>query len=266
MKHYIPYQEIVNLLPIEKDDILLIGSDIVNLAFQSIKKEKEFDANKFINSFQNKLTEGTLLFPAYNNLRNGSVFDPKTTKPQSGTLSNIAFTRDDFVRTYDPFHSFMVSGKAKEKLSLLRNISSFGKKSVFEFLYSEKAKMLLIDVDLQHSFTFAHFVEEHEKVSYRKHKKYSINYIEREKVYKRDFLFYEKKWGMVSNLNLLENIFLEDKVISKYEINKVSFILIDLYKAFDVIQKDIRDNKARNLCAFDSRAYIKNFVKAFFQL
>lgn len=260
---YIPFQQIADQLELKENDTLLIASDISKLAFASFKQKEKFDGNLFITSFQKKLSEGTLLFPAFlHTFKSGDVFDPSVASPEMGSLSVTAFGREDFQRNEDPVHSFLVSGKRKEEIASIKPISTFGEGSVFADLHRSRAKMLLIDVDLQHSFTFAHYVEEKWKVDYRKFKEVSYFSIDpggnkqNEKI-----KVFSKKRGVLNTLNKLEELFIAKNAIKKTEINGSFFRLIDLEIAFRIIEEDIKLNKAKTIHSFDKKEFIRSTVK-----
>ncbi len=257
------YYEIPGKLAIQSDNTILIASDISKLAYHAAKSGLRFDADKFIDSLKEKFKTGTLLFPAFvNHSSYQSSFDSLHSIPETGTLSLAAFKRKDFTRTSDPLHSFMVWGKHSNELMQLKNKSTFGADSVFGFLHRNAAKMLLIDIDLQHSFTFAHYVEEQERVRYREWKNYTIHCRDQNGHSEwRNIRFYEKKNGVMINLEGLRNIFLMNGAASELYINNSSFTIIDLQKSFELIQKDIQTNKASNLHKTSVSLFIKTLIK-----
>ncbi|MCK9612635.1 MAG: AAC(3) family N-acetyltransferase [Bacteroidales bacterium] len=263
-EHYIPYSKIASELPLSREEIVLVASDISRLAFVSMKQEKYFFPDVFIDCLKEKVCTGTLLIPAFTDKpETDKVFDIRKAKPLTGALSESVFKRNDFKRTSDPFHSFFVWGKHQEDIIKIRNKSTFGEGSVFAFLHSNNAKMLMIDVDMQHSFTFAHYVEECEQVFYRHYKKYNIRCLqENGGIREEEFLFFEKKAGVSNTLNNLEQHFIEGKITQTFLINSIPFLLTDLGKAFDYIQMEIKNNKARNLYYFSPKDFIKQKIKS----
>lgn len=261
---YIPYQEIADNLGLKSDDTLLIASDISQLVYYTFKNKEKFDSDLLIDSFKRVLKDGTLLLPAFiDNFQSGDIFDKLKNIPEMGTLSKVAFKRTDFIRSNDPLHSFMVQGKHAIDIASITCDSTFGEKSVFAYLKNVKAKMLLIDVDLEHSFTFAHFVEENQKVAYRKF--VDLAYLFRndlDKLENRTLKIYAKKKGIINTLNKLESILMEKGAMEQVEINKSVFRLIHLEKAYDVICEDINFNGGKNLHAFEIQNFIKSTVKS----
>lgn len=261
---YIPYQQIVDQFELKEDEILLIASDVTKLVFTSIKNKEKFEANLFVDSFINKVSNGTILFPAFiEHFKAGDIFDRTTSTPEMGTLSKAVFGRSDFKRTHDPIHSFLVSGQRADEMEMIHSVSTFGDDSVFAYLHRHKAKMLMIDVDLQHSFTFAHYVEENQNVSYRKFSKLKYKAPDKRGELREEKLFiYKKKRGVVNALNNLEPLFVSKGVMQVQKINNSTFSLIDLSKAYDLICDDIKRNKGRGLHRFDKVEYIKRSLKA----
>lgn len=262
---YITYLQIPEKLHLQKGDVVVISSNIIRFAYITQKYEGRFDPNLFIEKLQEVVgNEGTLIFHAFNfNMKSGATFDIKNTAPEiTGSLSLTAFRRSDFKRTQHPLHSFLVWGKYAEHLTSLTNKSSFGNDSPFAFFKEQGAKMLSIDLDLVGTLTFTHYVEEMERVRYRYLKKYLINYIDAEGTSAlKEYLLYGKRRGYVNQVNPLLPEFIKQHAIEQYQFNTVSFNIIDLAKAFDIIQYDLQKNAGKNIYRFSLRAFLKNIVK-----
>ena len=240
--------DFLDKLNLNKKDTLLVSSNIISLSMQI----KSFDANVFIDNLKNRVN--TLLFPAFNyQFCEGKDFDYDNTPPSTlmGSLSLVAFKRKDFKRTKHPVFSFMVAGEHQKDFINLNNIDAFGKDSPFGLLYNLKAKMLFIDIDYNKSFTYVHFVEHQENASYRYHKKFSGNYIKNnKKEYKTYKLFVrDLEKGVENNINPTGKILEENEVAVKYNIFNSDFILVDLYKAYDIIADQVNHNQL-NLVRF----------------
>jgi aminoglycoside 3-N-acetyltransferase len=252
MQSYVKYTDIVEHLDIRRGDILLIGSDITRLVIASLKNGERIDVNTFLNSFLEKIgEEGTLLLPTFNwGYCSGETFDYRQTVSLTGALTNAALQREDFIRTKHPIYSFAVWGKYSEYLSTLDNESSFGPDSPFAFLHHEKAKMLIVGLDFQHSFTFVHYVEEANQVHYRFKKYFTSIYIDKDGVSsERTYSMNVRDWdrGVTTFINPMGQLLEEQRVAIHTNMNNNDFYLIDLDGAYKVIQKDIRENDARNL-------------------
>jgi aminoglycoside 3-N-acetyltransferase len=252
--------EILDDLEIVNGDVLIVASDVVGIAIQVIREKKQVDLNGvldvIIDNLKNAVgNSGTLLFPTYNwDFCKGENFDYNKTESKTGILTQRALDREDFVRTKHPIYSFTVWGKDQEILCSMDNISSFGKDSPFAYLYNKNAKMLMIDVDYQQSFTFVHFVEEQEKVNYRYTKNFEGHYIS------QDGNSFEATYSMcvrnldesvVTRINPIGEILEAKKASWKYIDDEISYRVVNLKKAYEVIKNDINQNESKNLFYYD---------------
>ncbi len=190
-----------------------------------------------------------VLFPTYNfDFCNGINFDYYKTESKMGFITNVALGRNDFLRTQHPIYSFAVFGKHSENFYNLNNKEAFGAKSPFAHLYELKAKMLLVDVDYQNSFTFVHYVEQQENVDYRFHKDFSALYTDKNgSTENRRYSMFVRKNNIQTNVNPIGEI-LEIRNVSKYfKVDNLEIKLIDLFNSYDIIAEDIKNNNARNL-------------------
>ena len=165
-----------------------------------------------------------------------------------GFITNIALSRADFIRTKHPIYSFAVSGKYSQDFFQLNNKGSFDSDSPFAMLERVNAKMLLVDVDYQNSFTFVHYVEECNSVSYRYNKNFEANYINPNGIKKSEiYSMFVRNENVQTNVNPIGEI-LENCDVSKYKIiDELETRLIDLNKSFKIISQDINENCAKNL-------------------
>jgi aminoglycoside 3-N-acetyltransferase len=263
MKEEIDYLQIASYIGLKDDDVLFVGADLSRLAMRVAKKGERFDVNKFIDSFLEKLPNGTLIIPTYtDNLKSGMTFDVRKSKPNIGSLAVAAFKRKDAYRTTDPFHSMAVWGKHVPLFESITDKSTFGKKSAFGLLHQLKAKMLMIDVSLNQNFTFVHYCEESAKVPWRKFVTHIINIINYQGIEHTDlFEFYTRKMGFINALNPLEYAFEQEKIIKTIDFQGISLKLISLSYAYDKILQDIHDNHGRKIHKFCPFELIKNIVK-----
>lgn len=216
-------------LGLEATDTVFLASDITRLALQSRKQGAAFSADRFIEAFQAVLQQGTLIIPAYtDHLKKGETFHWKSDKPTTGALSNRVMRRTDFTRTEDPLHSVFVWGKGSEELLNLHDESTFGANSVFGFLERQQAKMIIIDVDYDHSFTFIHYLEEGWNVSYRSYKRWNMHIDKDGKTELRPFLFHAKKMGVLTDLVNYERSMRESGLAQSFSMEDVPITLVPL--------------------------------------
>ena len=263
----IDYANIAKELSLKENDVLLIASDVMCLALHEAASGNRFDAKTFIQSFKEQLPEGILLFHAFNdNLISGDTFDYKKSKPNTGSLSVAAWKDPSFIRTHDPFHSFMVWGAASTTLKQRDDPSTFGNNSVFAWLHHNNAKMLIIDLPLVKSFTFVHYCEEQLQVTYRKHVKHRINYIDENGVKSvKERLFFTRKSGYSNYLDDLEKRLIDDGTIQTYSFNNAGFMLVDLPKAYTFIVNNIHPVGNLKLYKFGNRTYVKDVLRMIYK-
>ena len=244
------YDSIFENLNISVGDILLIATDLKKVIRSLVKKRLKFDADVFINYFKNRVgNDGAVLFPTYNfDFCEGVNFDYYKTESKMGFITNIALGRNDFIRTQHPIYSFAVSGKYCNDFFNLNNKQAFGLDSPFALLHRLNAKMLLIDVDYQNSFTFVHYVEQQEKVNYRFHKEFNALYTDNNgKVENKVYSMFVRKNNIQTNVNPIGKTLEEQGASEKFEIDKHVIRLIDLKKSFDVIKNNIQTEDACDL-------------------
>lgn len=252
--------DFIEKLRIEKGGLLLLAENSLTLlmAIKKIDKGLSSDVtidevfNIIISKIIKKLGDnGTLLIQTFTwDFCNKKNFDILNSKSKTSFLGNIAIKRDDFVRTKHPIYSFAVTGRYKEELANLNNIGAFDIRSPFQFIYKKKAKMLIIDIPLQKSFTFAHHVEEMKKVNYRYNKKFTSRYIDDkglESIKTYEMYVRDLDNNVSAYFEPLENIFLENGVMEQYNIDKLVIRKVDLFKAYGVIEHDIKYNNAKSL-------------------
>lgn len=242
---------------------LVISSDFSGLALKAAMMKAKADPISLIRVIENELPDITLLIPAFKDrYQTGENFDPLNTLPDTGVLARRALKCKEFLRTSDPLHSFLVKGPMAQACLQAKDDSTFGENSVFSWLYRNQALQLLIDIDLQHSFTFAHFVEEQFKVSYRKYKHLMIPVKQADGIIlHKKVKFYAKKPGYNLQLNGLQAKLVQGGALYQGEQEGISWMLIDLWKAYDIIADDIQHYQARNLIIFDIRQYFRDILK-----
>ena len=249
---------IVEKLRIDKGEILLLTENSLTLlmAMKKIDKESKYNIDELFNKLIDRLVDklgdkGTLLIQTFDwRFCKGKKWDIKNSISRTSYLGNIALKRDDFIRTKHPIYSFAVTGKYKSELKGFKNIGSFDINSPFHFLYEKNAKMIIIDIPIQYSFTFVHYVEEMKKVNYRYNKSFTSTYIDDEgikSIKSYDMYVRNIKNNVVSYFEPLEKLFTDNKVMEIYFIDRLSIRKIDVIKAYDVISNDIRFNKAQSL-------------------
>lgn len=243
---------LIKAFEIKQDDFILLTGNFTSCLLKQKKLNKNYDPNIFIDEMINILGHnGTLALQTFSwDFCNKLIYDIKNTKSKTGFLGNVVLQRKDFIRTKHPIYSFAVWGKMAEELKRLENSSSFGAGSPFEYFYKYGAKMIIVNLKLDHSFTFVHYVEQKYQVSYRYEKNFESFYINENGVKsKRTYSMYVRdlKRNVKTDLSGLYGLFLDGKAmkINIYEDNEIK--IIDLEKAYKIIENDIKNNGAKNL-------------------
>lgn len=256
MDAYIRLKDLASHLRLEKGDRVFVTSDVKQLLYSCLEHGDDTDLNCLIDGMIDIIGEnGTLVFPTFNwSFCKGTPYDYEKTPCKTGSLGRLALKREDFKRTKHPIYSFAVWGKGQYELCALDNKSSFGKDSPFTYLTEHHFKNLLIDKDCQHSFVYAHYVEEQEgPVAYRYLKDFKADYtdangVTREAVYSMN----------VRDLNLdveiliypYEPEFEKAGVLQRFLINEIEYKMIDLAGTYPMIAEDVRHNRSRKLCSY----------------
>ena len=254
---YILPQDFVNELCIESGDTLLIASNVEQLAWNCMQSGVVFDFNCLINLLQEKVGQnGNILFPTYNwDFCKGIAWDYYKTKSKTGSLSQLALKRNDFVRTKHPIYSFAVWGKDADILYQMNDSNSFAGDTPFHYLcHKEKSKMLTIDVNLTNCFTFVHYVEEVDNVPYRFLKNFTAPYIdENHNESTRTYSMYVRYLDrtVITDFTGLEKNLLEQGKMILQNIAGVIVRTLRFDDVFEMVDKDIRNGIYHNIVRLD---------------
>lgn len=249
------YEDLIKNVHLEKGNVLFVSSDITKVAYHFLSNKLKFDPNILIDCLIEKIGEnGTLIFPTYNwDFCKGVTFDYNKTKSKVGSLTNVALQRKDFKRTQHPIYSFAVWGKDKELLCSMQNKSSFGIDSPFAYFYKANAKNLFIDVDYKNSATFVHHIEEKTEVNYRFLKDFTAEYIdENNNLSTRTYSMYVRPLDkeVEVTINPMHELFLQNKIVEDTVNMGCLFRVLDMHKAYDLVEDDALNNESRRLIQY----------------
>lgn len=236
-------------LGICEGDVLYVSSDITMMMYRlgkvygiRGKKEKSEFLRQFVDMLKTMTgTEGTLLVPMFTWVFcHGEEFDLRKTPGEVGALGNwILENREDFKRTRHPLYSFLVSGKDAELLCDMKNKTAWGEDSPFGYLHRSHGKNLLINVSLQKSFTFTHYVEECLKVPYRYFKDFQGIYIDGQGIRERRIYTQFVRDLAIDSRQVTPEDCLDQAgaaVSGEYDHNTLK--LVDLAKAYPVVAEN----------------------------
>ena len=250
-------QEIKNVfikLGIKEGDCVMLSSDVLGIWNACREVGEEFSGEKVIQYLQEIITtQGTILIPTYNwDFSNKQKYNYIKSKSKTGMLGNVALKMENFKRTKHPLYSFAVWGKEQEKFMNMNNIDSFGSDSPFQYLHKNNAKNIILDVDFPSCFTFVHYVEQHEGVSYRFIKEFTGEYTDvNEEVSNRVYSMFVRYLELDVKFANCYNQFMCDHVIDKeVVVEDIYFRSVNFKDAYEVIKKDIKDNGAKNIVTY----------------
>ncbi|EAI1510550.1 hypothetical protein ERK09_04630 [Campylobacter coli] len=239
----------INCMDLKKEDFLLFTGNLMQL-LQGINGDNRKKLDFLLDCIKNNVD--TLAIQTFNwDFCRGMAYDILKSKSQTGALGNIALKRSDFRRTKHPIYSFAVVGKFQNELVALENKGAFDSNSPFNFMYKNNAKMIIVNLPLQDSFTFVHYVEECLKVDYRFNKSFEALYTDEKGFVKlKTYDMFVRKDGILTDVNGLENLFIREGVMELKKFENLYIKKIDLSRAYEIIAKDIQSNQARNLMSF----------------
>ena len=254
------YNELISLFDLNEDDTVMISSDVTRLALQFKAKGVVFSVDRFIDHLQSSLVNGTILIPAYtDNLKNGETFDRQKSKPTTGAVSNRIMRRKDFQRTRDPLHSVFIWGKGTSELISLKDVSTFGSNSVFGFMERAKAKMIIIDVHFENSFTYVHYIEEKLKVKFRKPFRWRMQVADNGAISEEEIVFYTKSPGYTVDLKALQDKLIGDGVVQQVEFLQIPMLKMQLDQTGSAVEEFIKSGG--KTYGFDPKLYVKQMIK-----
>lgn len=250
--------EIFDHLNLPSDATVFISSDLGNLAKIARNQGEAFNVNKWIESLQKILNNGTIIIPAFTDgLLDGDLFDTQKSKPTIGAMSKKIFRRKDFKRTNDPLHSVFVWGAKSNEILELEDESTFGLNSIFGWIQRNLTTFIFIDVSFQNSFTFVHSIEERENVSYRRYYNYQLNVNGNPK----NVLFHTKKLGYSTSLDKLESKMTKNQSLVEYQLIDCQIRTLQS----NVAEKEILDalKNGLKLQSFSWKLYFKGWIRRY---
>lgn len=250
-------KELVQIIAPNASQSIFLASGIKRLSLLFKSKGVPFDVNALVDAINDHLNDdASLIIPAYTDtLPSGAVFDKHKTKPTIGAVPNRIFRRQDFFRTNDPLHSAFIKGKFSERE--FNATSTFGENSLFDNMLKANVRQVFIDVDLQNSFTFIHYVEELKKVAYRKH--FALRY--KMDGGTQEILFHTRKPGFITKLDLLQQEMLKANVLHECNFYGVSIFWLDTAEAFSYLINEIDKHGGKPWRYFSWKAYFRRVLK-----
>jgi len=154
------------------DEIFAFQSQIWRTCLK-YKIAAENTSKIILNAIEDFCHNKTILFPSFSNdIIKYKKFDLTKSLPYTGILPCYCLKSEKFKRTFSPLHGFLVKGPKSKEILNLKQFSTWGKNSVFEWLEKKNARWVAINLKWSEGCAFHHRSEEVAKVPYR----YYINY------------------------------------------------------------------------------------------
>ena len=132
-----------------------------------------FVAKKFIYHIENIFKNKTILFPAFSNdIITKKKYDLKRSSIYTGVIPKLLLKKN-YYRTFSPLHSFLVKGSLINEIKKLKQITTWGKGSLYEWIEKKNSIWVTLNLDWDRGCSFAHRSEELCKVKFRYFKTYS---------------------------------------------------------------------------------------------
>lgn len=255
-----PLRDRPERIGVKPGENVLLSADITRIAWVHRRAGAARIPALLLDAFLDHLgPQGTLVVPTFNHdLQHGEPFDAERSVPITGALAAAALQHPAFVRTAHPLHSFAVAGHGQHRFQALDDASSFSRSSPFALFRSDGFKVIGIDMDLDHAFSYFHHVEELEQVPYRRWKDYTIRYRQSGSETVRAFRLYAKRWGYANRLRDLGPLLVEAGAYERMTIDGSRVIAVDVAKSHGVIERDIRQNGARSIVHFTWRNWVRD--------
>lgn len=254
--------ELLEKLQIRNGDVIHVASDLTKLAYISyVTYGERLSPDDILDALMDAVGEcGTIVIPTYNwDFCKGISFDYYETPSKTGSLGSAALRRDDFIRTKHPIYSYAVWGKDSKELFDLNNNTAFGRDSVLGYLHDKNALNILIGIDYNKGFTFAHYAEEQIGVPYRYQKTFVADYKDQNgNVEKRSYQMYVRNLDMNvvsgTRTQLLGREFEKLGIgITFYVCGQIPVRTVHLGDAYPIIVNDIKNNKSRKICEYEGQ-------------
>lgn len=223
---------------LQPGDTLMMHSSLFSLGLLKGYKPAE-QANRYLHILLEVIGEnGTLITPAFNfGFCKGEPFHrQKTPSDGMGVLSETIRTHKNSIRSKHPMQSVSVIGRHSEWITEPDTISSFSENGPFHRFIDLNGKLLLLGSSLQ-AAALVHWVEQRQKVPYRKWTSFNGEYIDdSEKIHEvRTYEMYARDLKL-NPLLILQPIEDRLKETGRYKLVKLGMGSIKLTTANDFIR------------------------------
>lgn len=197
----------------KKNDVIVFQTDIVATSV-FYKLDGNYIGKTMLNYFEKNFFKKTILFPAFSNDFIKKKYDIKFSKPSTGVIPNIALLSGKYYRTESLLHSFLIKGKKLNEIKSLKQKTTWGEGSVFDWLYKKDGLWVSLNLNLNRGCAIHHMAEEKARVPYRFYKLFKGKLYDNGKFVKNTFekkYCYYKKFSTKLDYNKWVNIMKKKK-------------------------------------------------------
>lgn len=245
----IDFRELVDGLKelgLEKGDVVLVHSSFKSFGGVEGGPQTVIDAILEVLG-----EEGTLVMPTFTlsfceqyNREGKGYFDVDNTPSEMGILTEIVRKMLGAKRSVNPIYSVAVYGKLVDELSSVNDKNVFGKGSIFGKLHELNAKIMIIGLSYNNSWTFVHYIEQQEGCDYRYLKDFSGTIVVGSKKYEDTFsmLVRDLDRGVITNVDPMGEIL---EKMGAVKIKKIGQSIVKLMKAkevYDITAEEMKKN------------------------
>ncbi len=195
--------------------------------------------------------QGTLVVPTFTfafcedfNKTGAGHFDVESTPSEMGILTEMVRSMPGARRSVNPIYSIAAVGKLAEPLAGVSDKNVFGQNSIFGKLHELNAKMMIIGLPYNNSWTFSHYIEEMGGCDYRYPKVFSGQITAGGKTYEDSFVMRVRDVdrGILTNVDPMGDVLERRGVVQSRLIGQATVRIMNAKPAFDVATEERAKN------------------------
>ncbi len=238
-------KKLLKKISYKKNNVIVFQTDIIVTSI-FYKLDGNYIAKTILKLIEKNFLKKTILFPAFSDDFIKKKFDIKLSKPTTGIIPNLALLSGNYYRTESPLHSFLIKGKKLSEIKSLKQNTTWGEGSVFDWLYKKNGLWVSLNLNLNRGCAIHHMAEEKARVPYRFYKLFKGKIYYNGKFVKNTFekkYSYYKKFSSKLNYNNWVHIMKKKKDFDKITISPGMFANVStakkiVDKSFSFYKKD----------------------------
>lgn len=226
-------KKILNKIPNKRP--VVIHSDLLSFGREFIKVKKR------LRSIIYKHFDKGIAIPAFV-FNSKKIVDFNKKEHSLGGLTNLFISDNNFKRTLNPIHSYIINKKISIDHKYYKN--SFGINSIFDYFYKKNFLWVNLGAINNDGFSIFHHAEEICQVNYRKYIFFDkiIKNGKKKKLLK--YRYYARKNKINYNFDKAVKLMIKNKIIRQIKVDKKKLILYGLSKPIVnfLIKKILKNN------------------------